>query len=200
MWPGSPPPRGGADVLTSLTARIDRARATIGRATVIPFLIRCGIALAGLIAMSVAWPPTLLASQYFVLVGLVAIYPAFAPRGRGATFSAVVVIAGWLVDTVGFDARVALWRVLAMATLLYLGHTLAALAAVLPVDAVVNLDVVGTWLARALVVVLVSAVLTVVALGLSTELAGGAFLLATLVGLAGAVGATMLLARLLRRA
>ena len=38
-----------------------------------------------------------------------------------------------------------------------------------------------------------------VALGLSTALAGPAFLIATLVGLAGAVGATMLVARLLRR-
>jgi len=40
----------------------------------------------------------------------------------------------------------------------------------------------------------------VVALGLSAELAGGAFLVATLVGLVGAVGATLLIARLLRRA
>jgi hypothetical protein len=39
----------------------------------------------------------------------------------------------------------------------------------------------------------------VIALGLTEELAGSAFLIATLVGLAGAVGATMLLSRLLRR-
>jgi hypothetical protein len=186
-------------VLDSLTGRIERARVALGRATIIPFLVRCGIALAGLLAMSVAWPTSLLASQYFVVVGVVAIYPAFAPRGRGATFSALVVVAGWLVDTVGYDSRVALGRVLALATLLYLGHTLTALAAVLPSDAVVNLDVIGLWLARAFAVVLISAVLTVIALGLTAELAGGAFLLATLVGLAGAVGATMLLARLLRR-
>jgi hypothetical protein len=184
----------------SLTGRIGRARAAFRRATAIPFLVRCGIAVAGLLAMSVAWPASLLTSQYLVLVPVIAIYPAFAPRGRGATVSAVVVVAGWLIDTVGYDARVALWRVLALATLLYLGHTLAALAAVLPFDAVVNLDVVGIWLARALAVVLISAVLTVVALGLTAELAGGAFLVATLVGLAGAIGATMLIARLLRRA
>jgi hypothetical protein len=47
---------------------------------------------------------------------------------------------------------------------------------------------------------LVSAVLTVVALGLAEELAGPAFVVATLVGLAAAVGATLLLVRLLRRA
>jgi hypothetical protein len=103
------------------------------------------------------------------------------------------------VDTTWNDARVALWRVLSIATLLYLGHTLAALAAVLPYDAIVNLDVPAAWLRRALLVVLVSAVLTVIALGLTAELAGGAFLFATLVGLAAAVGVTLLLARMLRR-
>jgi hypothetical protein len=186
-------------VLDALMKTTEAARMVLGRATVLPFLIRCGIAVCGLVAVSVAWPPSLLASQYSVLVVLVAIYPAIAPRGRGATVSALVVVAGWLVDTVAFDARVALWRVLAMATVLYLGHTLTALAAVLPYDAVVNLDVVGGWLARALAVVLISAVLTVIALGLAAELTGGAFLIATLAGLAGAVGATMLIARLLRR-
>nr|BFE76463.1 hypothetical protein GCM10020092_097640 [Actinoplanes digitatis] len=89
---------------------------------------------------------------------------------------------------------------LSIATLLYLGHTLAALAAVLPYDAVVNVDVVASWLGRALVVILISAMLTVIALGLTAELAGGAFVIATLVGLGAAVGLTLLLARMLRRA
>ncbi|MEV6844659.1 hypothetical protein [Actinoplanes sp. NPDC051411] len=186
--------------MNTILVRLERARRALGRFTMIPFLIRLGIALAGLLAMSVAWPPSLLASQFFLPIALVAVYPAFAPRGRGATVAALVAVAGWLVDTAGYDARVALWRVLAIATLLYLGHSLTALAAVLPYDAVVNVDVVANWLARAFAVVLVSAVLTVAALGLTADLAGGAFLIATLVGLAGAVGATMLIARLLRRA
>ena len=46
-------------------------------------------------------------------------------------------VAGWIVDTAGFDARIALWRVLSITTLLYIGHSLTALAAVLPYDAVV---------------------------------------------------------------
>jgi hypothetical protein len=185
--------------MDAIFGRLDRARTAFRRVTVIPFMVRLGIALAGLLAVSVAWPASLLGSQFFVPIAVVALYPAFVPRGRGATVAALVVVAGWLVDTAGYDHRVALWRVLAIATLLYLGHSLTALAAVLPYDAVVNADVVGTWLARALAVVLVSAVLTVVALELADDLAGQAFLIATLVGLAGAVGATMLIARLLRR-
>ena len=178
----------------------DQTRAVVARATAIPFLVRCGVGLCGILAMVVAWPPSLVTSQYVTpALMLVALYPAFAPRGRGATFLAMVVVAGWLVDTAGYGARVALWRVLIMATLLYIGHSLTALAAVLPYDAAVNFDVVGGWLLRAAAVALISAVLTVVALGLSADLAGGAFLLATLVGLAGAVGATVIIARLLQR-
>jgi hypothetical protein len=181
--------------------QIDAARAAAGRATAIPFAVRLGVGLSGLIAMMVAWPISLVASQYALpLLLLVALYPAVAPRGRGGTFSALVVVAGWIVATAGYQSRVELWRVLTIATLLYLGHSLTALAAVLPYDAVVSLDVVGGWLMRTGVVVLISAVLTVVALGLSADLAGGAFVLATIVGIVGAVGATLLIARLLRRA
>ena len=48
--------------------------------------------------------------------------------------------------------------------------------------------------------VLLVVIVVYAALGLATDLAGDAFLAATIVGLAGAVGATMLISRLLRRA
>ena len=77
--------------------QVDAARAAIGRATAIPFAVRLGVGLSGLIAMMVAWPIGLVASQYALpLLLLVALYPAVAPRGRGATFSALVVVAGWI--------------------------------------------------------------------------------------------------------
>jgi hypothetical protein len=186
-------------MLDGITRRIERTRTTVVRATALPLLVRGGIALAFVLALMVAWPTALTASRYVVLLSLVGVYPAFAPRGRGVTAAVLVVVGGWILDTTWYDARVALWRVLSIAALLYLGHTLAALAAVLPYDAIVNVDVVGGWLARALLVVLISAVLTVITLGLTAELAGGAFVIATLVGLAAAVGITLLLGRLLRR-
>ncbi len=186
-------------MLETITARLQRLRAAAGRATLVPVLVRLGIALCFVLAMSVAWPQAVVTSRLMALLCVVAVHPAFAPRGRGTTVAVLVVVTGWVADTSWYDTRVALWRVLAIATLLYLGHTLAALAAVLPYDAVVNLDVVTAWLVRAGAVVLVSAVLTVVALGLADTLSGGAFVIATLVGLAAAVGATLLLVRLLRR-
>jgi hypothetical protein len=186
-------------MLDAITARIDRSRRAVSRATLMPLMIRLGIALSFLLAIIVAWPVEIAASRYLVLLFAVALYPAVAPRGRSVTVTVLVAVAGWILDTTWFDARVALWRVLALATLLYVGHTLAALAAVLPYDALVNLDVVTGWLVRALLTVLIAAVLIVVALGLTSALGGSPFLIATVVGLAGAAGATLLLSRLLRQ-
>ena len=186
-------------MLKTVNAWIERARRVLDRATLVPFLVRCGIALAFILAMTVAWPVEFAASQLALPLYAVALWPAIAPRGRGATIAVLLAVAGWMIDTTWFDQRVALWRVLSIAALIYIGHTLTALAAVLPYDAMVNLDVVTTWIGRALAVVLISSVLTVIALGLTSAMSGGAFVFATLVGLAGAVGATMLLARLLRR-
>jgi len=186
-------------MLAMITRRAGSARRALSRATVLPFLVRCAIGVCGVVAMSVAWPFELFATQYSVPLVAVALYPAFAPRGRGATFAALTVIAGWVLDTAFRDSPVVLWRVLVIAAALYLGHSLTALAAVLPYDSVVNIDVPGLWVARALAVILISAVLTVLVLALSAELVGSPFLIATVVGLAGAAAATLLIARLIHR-
>ncbi|MFI5492738.1 hypothetical protein [Actinoplanes sp. NPDC051859] len=186
-------------MLDGITDRVQRARRIAARATVLPLLIRGGIGMAFLLALVVAWSETLVLGRAALPLALMAAYPMFAPRGIAPTAAALAVVAGWILDTTWYDAPIALWRVLAIATLLYLGHTLAALAAVLPYDAVVGAEVAGNWLLRAGGVVLGSAVLTVIVLGVSTELTGPAFLLATVAGLAAAVGLALLLARLLRR-
>ena len=136
-------------MLNGIAGRIDRTRTAVARATLMPLLLRGGIGLAFFAATLVAWPASLVVSRYVVLLAVVAVYPAFAPRGRGVTVVALAFVGGWVLDTTWYDARVALWRVLAVATLLYAGHSLAALAAVLPYDAIVNLDVVTAWLTSA---------------------------------------------------
>ena len=82
---------------------------------------------------------------------LVAVLPARRPAaGSGRPSPRWSRSVGWLFATVGYDRPIALWRLLAVAALLYLGHTLCALAAVLPYDAVVDPDVWSLrWLTRA---------------------------------------------------
>ncbi|MEU4421906.1 hypothetical protein AB0F81_14880 [Actinoplanes sp. NPDC024001] len=186
-------------MLTAITRRVEGLRTAATRATTVPILVRCGVWLCGLLAFGVAFPAEVLTGRFLIPLVLIALWPALAPGGRGGTVTALVAVAGWIADTAGFDSRIALWRVLALATLLYLAHTLTALAALLPYDAMVNLDVPGLWLARAGAVILISAVVIVLALGLTADLGGGPFQLATLVGLAAAVGVTLLLAHAIRR-
>ena len=186
-------------MLTAITRRIDGMRTIARRATPVPVMVRCGVFLCGLLAMAVAWPAQLLAGRFLIPLLLVALWPAIAPGGRGGTIAALTAVAGWIVDTAGFDSRIALWRVLALATLLYLAHTLTALAALLPYDAMVNLDVPALWLGRAGMVILISAVVIVLALGLTEDLDGDPFQLATIVGVASAVAVTLLLAHVIRR-
>jgi hypothetical protein len=186
-------------MLSAFTERLERAQRLARRATLAPLLVRCVIFICGVLALMVAYPSAVVASQLLALLLVAAAVPAFAPRGRAATVLAVLVIVGWVLDTTYFNQPVALWRVLTLATTLYLGHTLTALAAALPSDAVVHLDVVNRWVLRALGVALASAVLTVVLLSLTADLAGRAFAVATLTGLAAAVGLTALLSWLLRR-
>lgn len=187
-------------MLDAVNARINRVRTVVSRATATPLLVRCAIAVCGMLAVSVALPVQLLGSQLALLVLVVAVLPACLPRGRSATVLVVLVVGGWILDTTVYGRPVVLWRLLALASLLYFLHTLSALAAALPYDAVVRSDVVAWWVARAFAVVLASAVLTIVVLALTTALAGGALLAATLVGVAAAIALAVLLSRLLRRA
>jgi hypothetical protein len=178
---------------------IQRIRAAAERATPGPLLVRAGVFVTALGALLTAYPADLLASRVLLGLVLLAAVPMIAPRGRGATVVAIFAIAGWLVATMGYQEPITLPRLFSLTGLLYLTHSLAALAAALPLDAVVAPEVLARWVGRALLVVAASAVPALVVL-IVADAVRGAFLLASLVGLAFAVGITALLTYLLRRA
>jgi hypothetical protein len=174
-------------------------RAAAERATAGPLLVRAGVFVTALGALLTAYPAVLIASRVLLGLVLLAAVPMISPRGRGATAVAIFAVAGWLVSTMGYEEPVTLPRLLGIAALLYLTHSLSALAAALPLDAVVAPEVLARWVGRALLVVAASAVPALVLL-IVADAVQGAFLLASLVGLAVAVGITALLTYLLRRA
>ena len=150
-----------------------RARVAIRRATLVPLLVRFGIALSFVLAMSVAWPRRRGGQPLLLPLFLVAVWPAFAPRGRGVTAAILVVVAGWMADTSYNDN--------AGGALAGARHRHADLPGAHPGRAGRAAAVPtrwstwtsrSRWLARAGAVVLISAVLTVVALGITDELAG----------------------------
>ncbi|MGR6317281.1 hypothetical protein Q2K19_06565 [Micromonospora soli] len=187
------------ELVEGLHERIRAARFLVNRISLAPLLIRTGIFLTVLVGFLVAYPAEALAPRSLLALTVVAVLPAAGPRRFWPTFAALVTVGGWLLATVGFDRPPALWRLLAVATLLYLAHTLCALAALLPFDAVVDPDLVVRWLTRAGGVVLTSAVVGVVLAGLGGVGGDRGFQAVTVVGLLVAVGLSALLGWLLRR-
>ncbi len=175
-----------------------RIRRFFERVTPGPLLVRCAIAITAGGALVTAYPDEIIKGRGGLGLALVAVIPALAPRGRWVTLVALAAVFGWLLSTMGYEEPVSLWRVFGIAGLLYLMHSMAALAAMLPYDAVVAPEVLGRWVGRALLVVASSAALSLLVVIIADAASGGS-VLASLAGLVVAVAVTALLTHLLRR-
>ncbi|WP_446212701.1 hypothetical protein [Micromonospora sp. IBSANI012] len=185
--------------MNAVTERVRALRAAANRVSLAPLLVRAGIFLTVLVGLLLAYPVEMFSARALLALTVVAVLPGVAPRRGWPTFAALVTVGGWVIASAGYDRPIALWRLLAVAAALYLAHTLCALAAVLPYDAVVDPDLVLRWLSRAGAVILATAVVGVILAWLG-EIGGGAgFQAATVAGLLVAVGLSGLLGWLLRR-
>lgn len=178
---------------------ISRAATVLARATVEPLLVRVGVFAAALAALVVAYPAEMRSGYFTGVLVLQAAIAAVLPRSSWVTVAILVAVAGWVISTIWYEDPVELWRLIALASFLYLTHSLAALAALLPYDAHIPAEVTVRWLSRAMAVVLGSAVLTVLLLSAADRGGDRDLLVASLAGLVVALGATALLAWLLRR-
>ncbi|WP_326551486.1 hypothetical protein [Micromonospora sp. NBC_01813] len=188
-------------MITSIRDRAASARTAASRATLAPLLVRAALAVVTLLALLLAYPgPGELGDdRLYLALFAVAMLPALAPRGHAPTVAILIGVVGWVLATTAYGVPVQLWRLLAVGSLLYLTHSLAALAAALPYDVVLSPEVPVRWLVRVAGVLLASAVLVVLLLAVAGQTAGQPFLLAVLAGLAVGVGAVALLAALVKR-
>lgn len=177
---------------------IQRLQTLVERATPGPLLVRVGIFVTTMAALLTAYPAVIVTSRLVLLLPLAAALPALAPRRGAPTMVALVAVAGWLVSTMGYEEPVTLFRLLGLAGLLYLMHSLAALSAALPYDGVVAPEALVRWVGRALLVVAASAVLAMLVV-VTADALRGAYLLASLLGLAIAIAVTGVLTYLLHR-
>lgn len=179
--------------------RVRAARYAVRRITLLPMLVRGGVFLTVLVGFAVAYPADVLLGDALPALLVTAALPALAPGRIWPTFAALVTVGGWVYGTFDQGQPIALWRLLLLSALLYLGHTLCALAALLPYDAVVDPQVVARWLARAAGVVLAAGVVGVLLLSVTGVGADRGMLPVTIGGLAVAVLVTAVLGWLLRR-
>ncbi|MGC5018467.1 hypothetical protein [Micromonospora sp. DT47] len=185
--------------MNAVQERVRALRAEANRVSLTPLLVRVGVFGTVLVGLLLACPVEMLTARSLLALAVVAVLPAAGPRRGWPTFAALVTVGGWVVASAGYGRPIALWRLIAVAAALYLGHTLCALAAVLPYDAVVDPDLVVRWVGRAGAVLLATAVVGIVLTWLGEIGGDDGFRAATVAGLLVAVGLSGLLGWLLRR-
>jgi LPXTG-motif cell wall-anchored protein len=172
------------DLARELHERFTTLRTAASRITPATVLVRGSVSAFALLALLVADPTDLVLRPSAVAASVVlAAAPAVAPRTRLTTVVIFVAVLGWLAATTAYAEPVTWARLVTLACLLYLLHTTAALAAVLPYDTVVSPMVLAHWLTRTVAVLAVTAVFAVAVVAVVPATGDRAYLLASVVGL-----------------
>ena len=177
-------------------ARAGRARDLATRASAGPLLVRLGVAVFAALSLVLAFPAVVMHNvAAIVLAGVVGVLPAAFPRSWVVGLAIFSCVFGWLAGTIVYDQALTVPRLIALSTSLYLLHSLAALAAVLPYDGVLSPGVLVAWLLRAAGIVAVSALVSLILLVVVKVVIGPVFLIASLVGVLAAGTLAWLIAR-----
>lgn len=118
--------------------KVERWFAVAARTTPAFMLLRGLLFLVANGALVVAAPVHLLVSPWVSLAPLVAVLVAALPRSGVVTFALLLAVVAWIAATAVYDEPVSYLRMVTLAALLYGTHVLAALAAVIPNDAIVS--------------------------------------------------------------
>lgn len=184
------------DLRDYVATRAGRLRDMAERAAAGPMLVRLGVVVFAALSMVLSFPAEVMRNVVAIAVaGVVAVLPAAFPRSRMVGLAIFACVFGWLIGTVVYDTAISVPRLIALSSALYLMHSLAALAAVLPYDVVLSPGVLIGWLVRAAGVVALSALVGVVLLVAVKLAIGPVFLVASLVGVLAAGGLAYAIAR-----
>jgi hypothetical protein len=186
------------DFVARVQEQVDDLVRRARRTTPGPLLVRVGVFVTGLLGLLLAWPFSFVAGPAALVCVVLAALSALAPRGRLPGAVILLAVTGWLFSTLMYAESPAYLRLVLLAAALYLHHNLAALAAVLPYDAVIAPGVLLRWLARACVVMVLTAVLALFG-SVAPLYLTGRYLVASLAGLALVALTVGYLARLVGR-
>ncbi len=181
------------DLRAALAAGLRAAR----RITPGPLLVRGMILVSGALALGMALPAELFVPAGMLGAVLAALIPALAPGSWAVTGFELVAVGMWIARTGYAGSAVGWLPVVGFAATLYVHHAAAALAAAVPLDAVVLPAVLVRWSARTGVVLAATALLGAALLAVAGRLPTDGSLVAPLVGLVCAVTIGGLLAFLM---
>jgi hypothetical protein len=183
----------------SFQDRVERSKRIFARATAWPLVVRLTVFGAAMLAQGFAYPSTLLFGTPMVALLLLAALPAAWPRTAAVSLFWLLTTFGWILSTTLYGTTATLTRLVGLAAALYVVHTGAALAAVLPYDAVIETVVIARWLLRAGAVAGIAIGAGVAGLYAVAGVSENTYVAATLLGLIPVAGLVWLLAVQLRR-
>jgi len=173
---------------------------TVSRITPAALLVRGTTFVMMTIALVMAIPSFLFTPRLVLFSAVAGIVVALAPGSRIVTVALVVAALGWGAAWTGRLAEISPLELVAFGSVLFLAHSSASLAALIPYDAVVAPEVLVRWYVRALAIVAASALIALALLvGVSAMNGFSGAAAASLAGLAAAVALVALGVRLARQ-
>ncbi len=165
------------------------------RLTPAPALVRAVVFVSAIVALWAATPATAHSPRLLVPIVVFAAMPAVFPDSAAVTAVMLTVVFGWLAGALVLGESVSVFGTFLTAAALYLLHSFAALAAMLPYDAIVDTGVLLRWAARCGLVLLGSVLVTAIVVTAAPKLAPTTSILALLGGFGVVVGTVWLLSR-----
>lgn len=135
--------------------RVERLAALFQQATGGPVMLRVSIVLAALAGFAVTWPTRDLLALEVLIPVVLAIGVGLAPRSFLPTATILAMVIGYLVN-IGTGASLSAWRPITAAAMIYVVHTGAAFASVLPFNAVATRGLFLPFVLRTLAVIAIT--------------------------------------------
>jgi hypothetical protein len=167
--------------------RLDRAAAIMEQATLGPVALRAAIVVAALAGFGVSWPARDLATTAVIVPVVLALGAALAPRSLMPTTAISAIVLGYLYN-VHTGAPLVAWRVIAVAAMIYVVHTGASFAAVLPFNAVATPGLFRGYVLRTAAVIGITVVVGLGILAVPTVLGEHRLVSAAVAGMLAMVG------------
>jgi hypothetical protein len=173
--------RGGIDL------RVERATTVIEQATAGPIVLRATLVVAALAGFAVTWPLHDLLTTVLVLPIVLALGVGLAPRSFVPTATIIAMVLGYLVN-IGSGASPDAWRPITAAGLIYVVHTGAAFAAVLPFNTVATPGLYPPFVLRTVAVVAITVIVGFAILAVPGLVGNHRLVSAAVVGMLAMVG------------
>lgn len=174
-----------------MTAWINR----LSRVTTVPLLLRGLIFVTVWLGLWLALPAQVASVRAALVLAVVALVPALVPGTRAVDVAMLAIVALWVASTLFAGNTAEPVTTFLTAAALYLTHSAAALAAVLPYDSVVDGQVALRWAARSGLVLAGAALLAALIVALAPVAGRNPSALGLLIGLGAVVGLIALIAR-----